>query len=172
MARWKLATPHYLNVAGEEWEYIENDRKTGRPQRRKFPVPRMLDPADPTSWTSRWGTTDNEDGEIIVCHEGKGASSDITFFGDPTPDMVPMDDEAKALSKTFADKWNCKPETMSADGFSQSLVNKLQAQMDMVATPPAAPAYEGMGELLAAMTAMVKSNVQVAEAMASNTRRV
>ena len=30
MARWKLMTPHYLNVEGETWEYTENDRQTGR----------------------------------------------------------------------------------------------------------------------------------------------
>ena len=38
MARWKLMTPHYLNVEGETWEYTENDRQTGRPKRVQFPV--------------------------------------------------------------------------------------------------------------------------------------
>ena len=41
MARWKLMTPHYLNVEGETWEYTENDRQTGR-QRVQFPVPASL----------------------------------------------------------------------------------------------------------------------------------
>ena len=72
MARWKLMTPHYLNVEGESWEYTENDRQTGRPKRVQFPVPRLLDIRDPSCWTNRWGNKDNEDGEIIVCHSGKG----------------------------------------------------------------------------------------------------
>ena len=45
MARWKLMTPHYLNVDGEEWEYQETDRQTGRPRGTKFRVPRLLDPS-------------------------------------------------------------------------------------------------------------------------------
>ena len=48
MARWKLMTPHYLNVEGETWEYTENDRQTGRPKRVQFPVPRLLDIRDPS----------------------------------------------------------------------------------------------------------------------------
>ena len=48
MARWKLMTSHYLNTPGEEWEYTENDRNTGRPRRIKFPVPRLLDINDPS----------------------------------------------------------------------------------------------------------------------------
>ena len=55
MARWKLMTPHYLNVEGEEWEYQETNRTTGRPQRTKFPVPRLLDIRDPQCWTNQWG---------------------------------------------------------------------------------------------------------------------
>ena len=70
-------------------EYTENDRQTGRPEVRPVPVPASLE------------IRTNEDGEIIVCHAGKGDAKDIVFIGDPTPDMLPVDDEAKAISATL-----------------------------------------------------------------------
>jgi len=154
MARWKLMTAHYLNVPGEEWEYSENDRTTGRPKRLKYPVPRLLDPRDPQSWTTRWGNRDNEDGEIIVCFEGKGESTDVTFFGDPTPDMVPVDEEAKAISATFEVRWKTKPEAMAGD-FSQSLVDRFQ--VEMAEKQAKAAEVPGMADLVAAIGELVKA---------------
>lgn len=154
MARWKLATAHYLNVPGEEWEYTENDRKTGRPKRFKFPVPRHLDINDPTCWTNRWGNKDNEDGEIIVCWEGKGDSSDIVFLGDPTPDMIPVDDEAREISAMFEARWKHKPE--SSGDYSQSLIDRFQIEMaDIKSKPVEVP---GLAELTKAIGALVEQN--------------
>src|SRR5260370_20903891 len=92
MARWKLVTEHYLNVPGTEWEYKETSRETGRQVRRVFPVPLHLDPNENNI------ADHNYPGEIIVCHVGKGQGRDIEFVGPPTPDMQPLDDEAKAIS--------------------------------------------------------------------------
>jgi hypothetical protein len=154
MARWKLMTAHYLNVPGEEWEYIETDRKTGRPRRTKFPVPRLLDVNDPTCWTNRWGGKDNEDGEIIVCHDGKGEPSDQIFFGDPTPDMMPIDDEAKAISASFEDFWRYKPEE-GLGNHSQSLIDKFQIELaEAQAKPVEIPGLTDLVSVIAKQTEM------------------
>lgn len=155
MARWKLMNAHYLNVPGEEWEYMENDRRTGRPQRTKFPVPRLLDPKDPTCWTNRWGSKDNEEGEIIVCADGKGDAHDITFYGDPTPDMVPVDDEAKAISAQFEMRWNSRPEDSAGD-YSQSLIDRFQIQMAEVTSKPVE--VPGLADLVGAIKELVTTN--------------
>ena len=158
MARWKLAVAHYLNVEGEEWEYTENDRKTGRPKRFKFPVPRLLDPRDPTCWTKVWGSKDNEEGEIIVCHSGKGESSDITFFGDPTPDMIPVDDEARELSATFERQWKAKPEALAGD-YSQSLIDRFESEMADIRSKPAE--VPGLADLVTVIGKLVESNQKI-----------
>ena len=160
MARWKLATSHYLNTPGEEWEYTENDRTTGRPRRTKFPVPRYLDIRDPMCWTNKWGNRDNEDGEIIVCWEGKGDASDIIFTGDPTPDMIPVDDEAKEISATFAARWDRRPEDVAGD-YSQSLIDRFQVQLAEAQTKPVE--VPGMAELTAAIGSLVQINQKVLE---------
>jgi len=154
MARWKLMCSHYLNVPGEEWEYQETDRNTGRPIRRKFPVPRLLDIGDPSCWTNSWGNKDNADGEVIVCHEGKGESRDIVFYGDPTPDMVPVDDEAKEISASFEARWKVKPEGMAGD-FSQSLVDRFQIEMAEIKSKPAE--VPGLADLVGAIKQLVET---------------
>jgi len=158
MARWKLMTAHYINVPGTEWEYTENDRKTNRPKRVKFQVPTLLDPADPGSWTNRWGSQGNEEGEIIVCHDGKGEPNDTIFTGDPTPDMIPMDPEAVAISASFADKWRYKPEDSGAS-FSQSLVDKFQSD---IATTQSKQA-DGIEKLVSSLEALVAQNQKILE---------
>jgi len=159
-------TSHYLNVPGEEWEYTENDRKTGRPRRLKFKVPRFLDINDPTCWTNQWGTNDDKEGEIIVCWEGKGESSDQIFFGDPTPDMVPMDDEAKEISKSFEVTWSYKPET-DTGSYSQSMIDRFQIEMAEIKTK--VPEIPGLAELTAAIAANTIQNQKIIETL---TRRV
>ncbi len=147
MARWKLACPHYLNTPGVEWEY--NETKNGKIVRKRFAVPRFLNTADPGDWTNRWGSKDDEDGEIIVCYEDKGERGDITFIGDPTPDMIPLDDEARAINAKWEPRWAYKPE--SADvSFSQSLVDKFQEAMGEVASKP--QEIPGMADLVGALT--------------------
>lgn len=101
MARWKLTQPHYLMVPGTKWEYIETDRTTGRPVRKQFDVPLYLNPEYTSDWTHIVGRDLSgrpQAGDICVCHAGKGIEGDITFTGPPTPDMAPLDDEAKEIS--------------------------------------------------------------------------
>lgn len=164
MARWKIMTPHYLNVDGTEWQYTETDRSTGRLIRKNFPVPRYVDPNDPGDWTSKWGSHGNEDGEVIVCHAGKGEAKDIVFVGDPTPDMVPMDDEAREISASFEYRWAYKPDTGDVGQYSQSLIDKFQREIAEAESKPATIA--GMNELIAAMTAMTQQQSQLLTALA------
>jgi hypothetical protein len=152
---------HYLNVPGEEWEYVENDRSTGRPIRHKFAVPRLLDPKDKSCWTSRWGAGSDEEGEIIVCMPGKGDPKDQIFFGNPTPDMMPVDDEAKEISESFAVLWSYKPET-DTNNYSQSLIDRFQLEAEVAKASAGKPAtVEGLSELTAAIGQMVKQNAEL-----------
>lgn len=108
MARWRLMQPHYLNVPDTEWEYKEVNRTSGKPQRKVYQVPRMLHPDDSGDYTHP------ELQAIIVCYEGKGEARDLTFFGEPTPDMEPLDAEAQAISDSCRGKWVAP---MGADAF-------------------------------------------------------
>lgn len=164
MARWKLTAPHYLKTEGVEWEYQELDRKTNRQVRRKFEVPVYLDPRDPGDWNNRWGSKDNEDGEVIVCYKGRGEGRDYVFFGNPTPDMVPIDDEAREISARFTTQWSFKPETDTPGDFSQSLVDKFQAEMAEIENKPVQ--IEGMAELVTAMAASQAQTTELIKSLA------
>ena len=163
MARWKLMTGHYLNVPGTEWEYNETSRSSGKAQRVRFPVPAYLDPKDPSSWTERWGErsqfNDGQDGIVVVCQPGKGNPSDVVFIGDPTPDMVPIDEEAEAISASFKTHWAYKPES-SEGNFSQALVDRFQTEMADLRSnvKPQQVEIPGLAELAAALSASVKQN--------------
>lgn len=160
MARWRLMAPHYLNTGTAEWEYNETDRTTGRPKRVKFAVPLYLNPHDPGDWTESWGSTDNKDGQIIV-RQGDGQPRDIEFTGDPTPDMVPLDDEAAAISAKFTEHWRYKPEGVVT--YSQSLVDEFQSQMGEAAAKPIE--IPGMSDLVAIMTTQVAQNAELIRAL-------
>jgi len=86
-----------------EWEHREVSRETGKQTTMKLKVPRLLEPKDPGDWT--------EGEDIVVCNGNNPQRRDIIFVGDPTPDMEPIDDEAKKITKEFIDsgKWK-KPE--------------------------------------------------------------
>lgn len=171
MARWKLMAPHYLKVEDCEWEYQEIDRKTNRQVRRKFQVPMLLDPRDPSYWTNKWGREDDAEGEIIVCFADKGDSRDIVFFGDPTPDMMPIDDEAKAISASFTERWSYKPET-DEGSYSQSLVDKFQLEMATKESVQPPIQIAGMDQMMAQMAASQAMMAEAMKLMASNVRRV
>lgn len=164
MARWQLTEPHYLNVPGTKWEMQITDRVTGRPKRTVFNVPLHLDPNIESDWnyTDRIGNN-IADGKIIVCHEGKGEDRDIIFIGDPTPGMLPIDDEAREISARFP--W--KPtqgldEASQAESFQQQLLVSLSNMKDQVS---AAPKVEGMSELMKAMADMMKMQSELLGAL-------
>lgn len=123
MARWSLRNPHYLNVPGNEWQHEETDRETGRRNRKMYEVPRLLDPNNPQD--------QNYPGEVIVCHEGKGDRKDIIFLGEPTPDMEPLDDEAKAISASLQKKWEHPIDALPANGedYGAALMKMFEKQI-------------------------------------------
>ena len=122
MARWRLTAPHYINVPGTEWEYKETNRDTGRQGRKVFEVPLHLDPDQPAD--------QNYPGEVVVCHEGKGQARDIVFLGEPTPDMEPIDDEARKLSDSLRHKWIHPIESLGSQGvYGEGLIEAFQREI-------------------------------------------
>ena len=157
MARWKLGSAHHLNcVQASQWEYIEEGRKGGS-RRKRFDVTTYLDPKDPNAWTRMWGANDDKEGEIIVCFPGKGEAGDIEFLGDPTPEMFPIDDEAKVISATFADHWRYKSdlELNPNELYSQSIITNLQNEMAIKDAKPATVEVAGLADLIAAIGQLI-----------------
>jgi len=122
--------PHYLNVPGVEWEYIEISRASNKQARVRFPVPQYLNPNDPADH--------NYPGEIVVAHAREGEKTskfhpkDIIFVGQPTPDMEPMDEEAEKISESLKGQWVGPMSEQALPGYgdySQSLLSKFDEEL-------------------------------------------
>ena len=171
MARWKLLTAHYLAVENNFWEETETDRTSGKQLRKRHAVPMQLDINDPACWNIQHRNQRGEvvDGEIVVAHKtGAEKSGDIIFLGEPTPDMLPLDDEAKTISKGFEKKWKAAPDEDRPYG--QLLVEQHQVEMAKVQAEANVVKIEGMGELLATMTQLM-THVATEQAK-TNVRRI
>ena len=164
MARWRLAAPHYLNVEGTSWEYKEVNRTSGRQQRTVFAVPLHLDPDNPSDWNHIYG---KDEGEIVVCN-GKDEvnAKDIVFTGEPTPDMVPLDDGAKAISAKLAPKWKHPIESLSGT-YADAMLKDMSMEMEEIRAQGSSAKVEGMTELLTAMTSMMKQNQEILASLAT-----
>ncbi len=105
MARFRLRCGHYLNIidnfSGEqtEWVYQETDRTTGRANRKKFHVPMLLDAET-----------------IVTTAKDPAFPNDTVFFGEPTPDMEPLDEEAEELVESLKAKWEHPIDSLPAQG--------------------------------------------------------
>ena len=155
MARWQLTEAHALHtIPPTKWEWQQINRMTGRPERKIFNVPLHLDPNIEGDWNYQERIGNNiVDGKIIVCHEGKGEPKDIVFTGDPTPGMLPIDDEARAISSRFS--WTPTQgldEISQANSHQQQILVELSNMKDQVR---AAPQVEGMADLMKAMAEMM-----------------
>ena len=176
MARWRLTANHYLNTIDTfEWEYKQVDRRTGREVRKRMPVPRFLDIKDPGDWTikpdglsiAQGGQFDEAEGWIVVCHEGKGQPGDIEFLGDPTPEMIPMDEEAKAISESFADKWRYKPDSAEIS-HSQSMIDRYEveiAELKDKTSVPTQVTVPGLEKLVEQMAAVIANQTALTESV-------
>lgn len=176
MARWRLMTPHYLNIidpdSGEptEWVYAETDRTTGKARRKVYHVPQLLDPKDPTQL--------NFGDDIVVCQEGKGEPKDIIFFGEPTPDMEPMDEEAETISASLQAKWLHPIDTLPINGGMNEQEQKFMEQMMKAFGGAAAQQntsvsqaqYDELKRELEAMKALMQGNSS-ASPLPANERR-
>lgn len=123
MARWRLTQPHYLNtIPAAKYRYEETDRDTGERNIQEYEVPRLLDPNSPKDCRSK--------GDCVVC-DGTGIErGDWIFIGDPTPDMEPLDDTARAISDSFKDRW-ARPidDLPTQGGFSSTLLANFEKQL-------------------------------------------
>lgn len=169
MARWRLTQPHYLNVPDCFWEEKETDRMTQKQKRVNHPVPMHLDPNNEADWNYKNGAYFDgfqqkwEDGGIIVCHEGKGQPRDIVFFGNPTPDMLPLDDEAKEISAKF--DWKDPINEFDAGlSYSEKMLIDLQAQVANALTGGGAGAPNA--EIIAMQKQMMEMMAQNAQVIA------
>ena len=108
MARWRLTKEHYINAhrvgRQTEWERVETDRITGEEARIRYKVPLYCEI------------------DTIVCYEGSEQRGDngrlgpIIFEGPPTPEMEPLDDEAKQFSESYAKQWVHPIESLPGQG--------------------------------------------------------
>ncbi len=167
MARWKLTEPHYLSVPSERWEHTTTDSRTGKPVRKMYKVPKHLDPRLEDDWNYR-PENNNMDGEIIVCWEGKGLSRDIIFEGNPTPGMLPIDDEAKEVSGKFS--WT-PTQGIDEDSQRQSFYSRLgdtliEQMSELKVARELSPVNSGMEKFMETMLVMMQQNQQILAALA------
>jgi len=94
MARFLLKEKHYINIVGNEWEREETNQATGKKLRQRFAVPQYLDPDDSKDHNS-------PEGIIVSTKEDRRYPRDLIFTGLPTPDMMPLDDEAEAMLEEY-----------------------------------------------------------------------
>lgn len=164
MARWQLTEAHYLNVPGTMTE----DRTLGENNKKKLVCPRHLDPNQDADWNYKEMISPNVmEGKIIVCHEGKGEPRDIVFVGEPTPGMLPIDDEAREISG----RYNWTPtQGLDQDSQANSYTNQLLLGLteSLVGAREQAKSIqpvEGMSELIGTINDMMKLQAQVLAAL-------
>ncbi len=133
MARWRITAPHYIHVADvgggpNEWEYQEQDRNTGRMLRKRYRVPVLFDPKDTTQHN-------DPNGIVVSDKEDPRFPRDYVIEGQPTLDMVPLDEEAERLSKDFQEKHGgTNPIDELSGDFSSALLQRLEQQLaDLIA---------------------------------------
>jgi hypothetical protein len=164
MARWQLRHNHYLPVEGVFYEHTETANSTGETVRMRFPVPRYLDIADPKCWTEFVHGPDGKpvDGKVIVCNGTGAKGRDIIYRGEPTPDMDPLDDEARAISESFREKWSVQ----SFDVPGQSYAEKILIEMQSKSVDDAQPSKAQFNQLLEQNAAMIAALTKMASSFA------
>lgn len=170
MARWKLMTKHYLKVEDEPWEYKETDLISGREVRKTLQVPRHLDPE------SEFTEVEGRNAILVVCHQDKSkVKSDIVFFGDPTPDMEPMDDEAEAISEKLKSKWIHPIDALPSNGNMEEMLIRVFGTMQMPAPVAAqsqsAISIEEFQALKESVALLAARNAELESASSSETLR-
>ena len=176
MARWKLTEAHYLSVPDTKWEYSEVDRRTGRPKRTQFPVPLLLDPKSLDDLKG-YGQSDPDfpsnqpDDYIIVVAQGETSNpKDVIFAGPPTPGMLPLDDEARAITaKHSHGKWS-PTAGLDVESQNESYSNKLLSGLidemtSLKYAQQAAPAIPGMEDFMKVMAGMMQQQTAILTAL-------
>lgn len=173
MARWRVTAKHYLLAKqfGEDttWVREETNRDTGRAFRRTFMVPLYIDPEDPICINKNLGY-------CVVATEGSEMPGDITLLSPCTPDMEPLDDEAKRITAEESKKWkdpiNSLPISIG-DDFGNQLLAMLTSQFNNVANAPSVSLKGASGNELDEMRKMlVAQQEQIAKLMAGSSESV
>ena len=156
MARWKLMANHYLITKDARWEYIETNRSSGKQERKHYEVPRFLDINDKGDWTNKLS---NDAGEIIVCDGGSHDPNDMRFYGEPTPDMSPLDPEAVAISKRYEKQWRTSADRMvSGKTYQDELLEGMHDEMQSLRNQGG---QADIGEAMKMMAEMMKQNQEM-----------
>lgn len=160
MARWKLTASHYLSVKGTQWEQIEVDRMTGKQIRKQYEVPLQLDIDDTSLWNGNILRNPRGEvlgGDIVVAYaDGAHEPADYLFRGDPTPDMFPLDDEARKISSKFEAKWNAAPDEEVTYG--RRMIERIEEVGQRQAEEARTMKVEGLQEILKGMSDLMAQN--------------
>jgi hypothetical protein len=175
MARWQLLEPHYLPLKDSaKWEYMETDRATGKQIRKQYDVPTYFHHEAESDWTefTLMGNGARAGGIVVVSDGHNAKSSDIIFSGSPTPGMKPLDDEARAITAKYVDKWGLpdKMFDMNEPGeYSVKLADYFVQQQDKVnmkIQQLAEQNTQGFGDFMKMMTAVMSQNQKILETLA------
>lgn len=169
MARWKLVSSHYLTVQGTFWEQVEVDQMTGKQVRKRYDVPLQLDIADTSLWNDNIIRNPRGEilgGDIVVAYaDMEHKSSDYLFKGQPTPDMFPLDDEARAISEKYVEGWKAAPSEEVSYG--RKLIERMEEHQANVDAKAQNVKIEGLDEILRSMAAMMEQNSALIATLAS-----
>lgn len=169
MARWKLVASHYLNVEGTAWEQVEVDQMSGKQIRKRYPVPLQLEIGDPTLWNANIVRNPRGEvlgGDIVVAYVDKAHEpNDYLFTGAPTPDMFPLDDEARAISAGLEDEWKMAPDEELSYG--RRLVDRVQEEQAAIEAKESTVKIEGLSDILQSMSAMMQQNAALIATLTS-----
>lgn len=169
MARWRVTAKHYLLARqfGEDttWVREETNRDTGRAFRRTFAVPLYIDPEDPIC-------INRNTGFCVVATEGSEMPGDITLLSPCTPDMEPLDDDARRITAEESKKWkdpiNSLPISIG-DDFGNQLLAMLTSQFNNVANAPGVSLKGASNSEIEELKAMlVAQQEQIAKLLAGN----
>ena len=154
MARWKLTAKHYLQALQfgqpSEWQREEINVQTGRAFRKTYPVPMYIDPDDPYC-------INRNVGYCVIATEGSNQPGDLIVSNfKPTPDMEPLDEEARAMSEAERPHWVNPIDGLSptmGEDFANQLLAALQQQMNKTALTPGQAANSAEVSNLSALVA-------------------
>ena len=164
MARWRLTQAHFLNVPGTEYTYTEAGN-TGKQIKKRTPCPLYLDPRDPADYNYK-------DEGIIVSDGESEYSRDIVFTGQPTPDMEPLDAEARKISASYAAVWNRPPSDEEGRSYSEDLINLLSEKLNVNSNPAAPDQSAALTQMATMFEKMMEMNTALISKLEAPTRRV
>ncbi len=164
MARWKLTAKHYLHALQygqpSEWQREEINVQSGRAFRKTYPVPMFIDPDDPHCINRHLGY-------CVIATEGSDQPGDLIVSNfKPTPDMEPLDEEARQLSEAERPHWINPIDGLSptmGEDFANQLLAALQQQMNK--TSGISPSQLGVNSEVSNLSALVAAQQKQIEAL-------